>query len=395
MIDTILGDLKVIDVTSMIAGPTSTRFLAELGANVIHVEPPRGDDGRNSGPPFLGRETPIFSATNRSKRSIVLDLKRPEGLEVMRQLVRDADIFVENAMPGGMDKLGLGYDALSELNPRLVYVSISGWGRKGPRAHAPGYDVLIQGYVGAMKQASAELPPQFNGSYIGDPTSPIVAAFATMVALRRREQTGRGGHVTTSLLEAAMDNIATRLVLPEEDPEPGGRASGAVTGGLSVFPCSDGRYAVICAWTDAQFEKLCRLADMPYLLDDPKFGTRVGRAAQGAAINEIIGHWTSARTCAELIDLLERENIPCSPVRPDGLRELLQDPQVIANELAVPVDHPTKGRIWLSAPPFRIDGERGAVRPAPLQGQHTDEILREHGLGDEAIAGLHEQQVIA
>jgi formyl-CoA transferase/CoA:oxalate CoA-transferase len=394
MIDHILSDLKVIDVTSMIAGPTSTRFFAELGANVIHVEPPRGDDGRNSGPKFLGRETPIFSATNRSKRSIVIDLKRPEGLELLRKLARDADIFVENAMPGGMDKLGLGYEALSELNPRLIYVSISGWGRQGPKSHAPGYDVLIQAFVGAMRQPSAEFPPNFNGSYIGDPTAPIVAAFATMVALRRREQTGYGGHITTSLLEAAMDNIATRLVLAEEDHEPEGRAAGSM-GGLSVFPCADGQFAVICAWTDAQFDKLCRLADLPYLLEDPRFGSRVGRGQEGQAINEIISHWTSTLTRAELIELLEDANIPCSPVRQDGLRYLVQDPQVVANELAVPVDHPTKGRMWLSAPPFRIDGERGSVRPAPLQGQHTDEILREHGFGDDVIASLRDQQVIA
>ncbi|MGE0542829.1 MAG: CaiB/BaiF CoA transferase family protein [Dehalococcoidia bacterium] len=395
MLESVLRDLKVIDVTSMIAGPTMTRFFAELGANVIHVEPPRGDDGRNSGSEFLGREAPIFSATNRSKRGIVIDIKTARGREVLCRMVSDADLFVENALPGRMEKLGLGYAELSAINPRLVYVSISGWGTAGPLADAPGYDVLIQAYVGAMRRPNSELPPQFNGSYIGDPTAPVVSAFAAMVALRRREETGRGGHVTTSLLQAALDNISTRMVLPEAEIAAAPRPANSVTGGLSVFPCQAGDYVVICAWTDAQFAKLCQLAQLDHLAGEPAYQNRMGRARDGAALNEVFGHWTSTLRRDELLATLEAAGIPCAPVREDGIRELLDDSQIQANNLLSAVEHPTKGRLWLTSSPFQIDGERGAIRPAPLLGQHTDEILCEHGFASDDIAKLREESVVA
>jgi crotonobetainyl-CoA:carnitine CoA-transferase CaiB-like acyl-CoA transferase len=395
MLDTVLSDLKVIDVTSMIAGPTMTRFFAELGANVIHVEPPRGDDGRNSGSAFLGREAPIFSATNRSKRGIVIDLKQERGRELLRNMTRDADLFVENALPGRMDALGLGYNDLRAINPRLVYVSITGWGDAGPFAHAPGYDVLIQAYVGAMRRPNAELPPQFNGSYIGDPTSPIVSAFAAMVALKRREQTGEGGHVTTSLLQAALDNISTRLVLAEAERELPPASGGGVTGGLGVFPCEGREYVVICAWNDAQFAKLCDISGLEHLSSDPQYQNRMGRVKDGAALNEIFGHWTSTFPRDVLLAKLHAAGIPCAPVRENGMAELLTDPQIMANDLLASVDHPTKGKLWLTGPAFQIDGERGAIRPAPLLGQHTCEILAEHGLSPDEIEELRAASVIA
>jgi formyl-CoA transferase len=299
-------------------------------------------------------------------------------------------------MPGAMAKMGLGYDDLHAINPRLVYVSISGWGTEGPLSHAPGYDVLIQAYVGAMRRGGPEAPPQFNGSYIGDPTSPIICAFAAMVALRRREQTGEGGHITTSLLQAALDNISTRLVLPEAEIGATAPSSGGgVTGGLGVFPCRDGDYVVICAWTDHQFAKFCKLSHLEHLAAEPDYKARAGRARDGAALNEIFGHWTADIARDELIRMLEAEGIPVAPVRENGMVELLNDPQIQANNLLVSVDHPTKGKLWLTSPAFQIDGERGAVRPAPLQGQHTDVILAEHGLADAEVADLRSGGVIA
>ncbi|MEX0683391.1 MAG: CoA transferase [Dehalococcoidia bacterium] len=395
MLESVLSDLKVVDVTSMIAGPTMARFFAELGANVIHVEPPRGDDGRNSGSAYLGREAPIFSASNRSKRGMVVDIKQHEGQRILRRLARDADLFVQNSPPGVMEKYGLGYEDLSRINPALVYVSISAWGAAGPLAASPGYDVLFQGFVGTMRKPSEDLPPHFNGSYGADPTAPMLAAFAAMVALRRRDRTGVGAHVQTSLLEATMDNIATRLVLADAETEIASASPGRALGGLGAFRCLDGDYAVICAWTDAQFQKLCQLADLAHIADEPKYCGREGRIEDGIALNEVLDNWTSTLGRTELVAHLRSEGIPCAPVRGGGMRELIEDPQIQANGLITAIDHPTKGLMWFTSPAYTIDGERAAIRPAPMLGQHTDEVLREHGLSPGEIADLRSGGVVA
>jgi crotonobetainyl-CoA:carnitine CoA-transferase CaiB-like acyl-CoA transferase len=223
------------------------RLFAELGANVIHVEPPYGDDGRNSTTPFLGKEGTIYSVGNRSKRGIVVDIRKPEGRDVLLSLVRDADVFVENMTPGRLDQRGLGYENLRTINPRLVYVSISGWGRSGRLADLPGYDVLVQAFSGAMRQVDETTPPAFAGVMVGDPWAPLFAAFATMVALRDRETSGVGAHVTTSLLQSALHGLGTSLVKAEADQEPVvKKRSVGLPGGSGVFATSDGQFSVIC-----------------------------------------------------------------------------------------------------------------------------------------------------
>ncbi len=388
-----LAGLKVVDLTSMIAGPTMGRLYAEIGADVIHVEPPHGDDGRNSTTPFLGQEGVIYSVSNRSKRGIVINIKTPGGREVLTTLVKNADVFVENMTPGTLDQLGLGYADLCAVNPRIVYVSISGWGSAGPLARTPGYDVIIQAFSGAMRRPAEDMPPML-GAMVGDPTAPLIAAFATMVALRTRDATGRGTYITTSLLQGALHVMSTGMMVAEADTTPPAATPRGLPGGAGVFSTSDGLYSVVCAWTDRQFQRLCQLAGFEHLAADPAHANRLARQQAAQPLNEVFSAWIGSMTRDKLLDILHEAEIPCAPVN-SGLQDLLHDPHVLANQMVTPVDHPTKGRLWQVGTAFEFDGERGAIRPAPLLGQHTDEILREHGFAAGDITRLRAEGAIA
>lgn len=387
-----LTGIKVVDVTTLIAGPTVGRLFGELGADVIHVESPAGDDGRNTTTPFLGAEGTMYSVANRSKRGIVVDIKQAEGRELLRTLVRDADVFVQNQAPGALEALALGPAQLRALNPRLIYVSISAWGAAGPLAKAPGYDLVIQAFSGAMRRPAADQPPIF-GAMVGDPIAPLIAAFATMVALRRRETTGEGAHITTSLLQGALHLLATGLMVAEADTTPPASLPGGVPGGTGVFRTNDGLYSVVCAWNERQFQRLCTAAGLDRFADDPANATRLGRQRAAVALNEAFGAWMAGMTRDQLLATLRACAVPCAPVH-TGMRDLLDDPHMLANRFVAPVDHPTKGRLWQVDTAFELDGERGAVRPAPLLGEHTDAVLREHGFGDDAITALRDAGVV-
>lgn len=382
-----LADLTVIDLTSMIAGPTCGRLFAELGADVIHVEPPAGDDGRNTTTPFLGREGVFHSVANRSKRGITVDYATVAGRDVIYRLVEQADLFIENTRPGMLDDLGLGYQDLSSRNPRLVYVSISGWGREGPLASLPGYDVLIQAFSGAMVFPPGSDEPVFSAALVGDPTSPLLAAFAAMVALRNRETTGRGAHVTTSLLQGALHLLGTANVFPERDQGNTGKVRPGLPGGSGVFATCDGQRSVICAWTDGQFKRLCALADVAHIGDDPAYASRLQRQRAAVELNEVFAAWAARMRQPELLERLQAAGIPCAPVH-RGMAPLLGHEHALANELFVAVDHPDLGILREAGTGFEIDGQRGAIRPAPRQGEHTAEVLAEFGFSDAERAAL-------
>lgn len=389
-----LAGITIIDLTTMIAGPTMGRLLAELGADVIHIEPPYGDDGRNSTTPFLGREGVIYSVSNRSKRGIVVNIKTAEGRAVLTRLVRDADVFVENMTPGTLDALGLGYADLQAINPRLIYVTITGWGQSGPLAHTGGYDVIIQAFAGTMRRPNESMPPML-GSMVGDPTAPLIAALATLTALRGRDALGRGTHITTSLLQGALHlQSATMLVAEGDTSPPVPQAQRGLPGGAGVFPAGDGQYSVICAWTDRQFRRLCGLAGVPQLADDAALQDRLARQRAAAGLNEIFSAWFAGFERDKLLQILRDADIPCAPVN-SGLADMLDDPHVRANEMVVAVEHPEKGRLWQVGAPVEFDGERGAIRPAPTLGQHTDAVLTEYGFSADAIAHLRAAGAIA
>lgn len=388
----LLDDLRVIDLTSMIAGPVCGRMFAELGADVIHVEPPWGDDGRNSTTPFLGREGVLYTVSNRSKRGIVLDTRAPRGRELLLRMLDGADLFIENMRPGVLDARGLGYAPLAERNPGLVYVSISGWGSAGPLAAEPSYDVIIQAFSTAMRRYDDAGPPRLNGSMVGDPSAPLLAAFAAMAALRERERTGRGAHVTTSLLQGALHMMAPRKVVPEDDDGP--PHDRRLPGGAGVFETADGEWTFVCAWNDGQFARLARLAGFPHLAGDPAYATRSLREAAQVELNELFTAWIRPRRRDALLADLRAAGVPCAPVH-GGIDDLMADAHVRANGFVAPVPHPTKGRIWQIGGGFEIDGERGLLRHAPLFGEHTDEVLRELGCSGDEIAALRAEGVVA
>ena len=392
-----LSGVKVVDLTTNIAGPLAARLLAEMGADAIHIEPPWGDDGRNSTTPFLGREGTLYSTCNRSKRGVVIDIKHPEGQEVLRRILADADVFIEATVPGSLEALGLGYEELSKVNPRLVQVSVTGWGVQGPLANEPGYAVLAAAYSGAVRppQREDEVPELKGGG--PDPTAALLGTIGALSGLRKRDLTGKGSLVTTSIFHAAMHLVGSFRVVAEDDDTPPSAPRGdgiAGLGGLGAFETADNKWIYISAWNDRQFKRLCEIADLAYLGESPEYATRLQRSIHGAEVNELLGHWVSTRPLDELVAQLAHEKIPASPMRM-SVEELFDDPQVIGNEMYRPVEHPTKGTLWQLRGMLEVDGDYGRMDPAPLFGEHTDEVLAEAGFSGEEVTALREAGAVA
>lgn len=390
-----LHGIRIVDMTTNIAGPLAARMMAEMGADVIHIEPPWGDDGRNSTTAFLGREGTLYSSCNRSKRGIVVDVKQPAGQEIVRRLIKTADVFLEATVPGSLERIGLEYEALRELHPRLVQVSITGWGSKGPLAREQGYAVLAGAYSGSVRppQRDGEAPELRGGS--ADPTAALLATIGTLGALAKRNVTGEGSLVTTSVFQAAMHLAAAFMIVAEQDMSPSKRDTGMIgaLGGMAPFLTFDNKWIYISAWNDRQFRQLCELAELPHIAADPAFASRLQRTQYGVELNELIGAWVATQIQDKLVDLLRSERIPAAPMRM-ATAELFDDAQVKANEMFVPVDHPEKGRLWQLRNMLEFDGDFGSPFPAPVFGQHTYEILDELGFSEEEAQVMKDAGVV-
>lgn len=368
---TILNGIKIIDLTVMIAGPTATRIMAEMGADVIHVEPHEGDDGRNSSTKFLGKEGTTYSVGNRSKRTITVDIRTAEGQAVMHRLLKDADIFMENTTPGVLERFNLGWEQISKLNPRLIHISGSGWGRSGPRATDGGYEVVIQSFVGAYKIKKEGEVPTGPGLLMGDATGPLLGAMGAMAALRERERTGRGHHITSSVLQGAMHQLATRAPLTDGLPqqEPGHEGSNA------VYQASDSEWVCVAAKSPAEVEAL-RLA--------------VG----GTLTRETVAAFVASRTADDAAQALRDAAVPSITVR-ENVTDLARDEEAHALRLFVRTEHPTKGGLWMIGSHISIDGATLEPRnAAPVQGTNTDEVLLQAGYTPEEIAKMRESLAI-
>lgn len=388
----VLDEIKVIDLAINYAGPTSSTYLADQGAEVIKVERRIvGDTSRRSGnTPFLKLNSYGFMAINRGKRSVTLDITKPQGQEVLRDLARGADVLVENFRPGVMERLGIGYDTLSADNRRLVYGSLTAFGAKGPYAGKAGFDRLAQGLAGAMYRKDSEGRPLPNGIWIADWGAPMLMAFGIMLALFARERTGRGQRVESSLMQAAMAMQFSQLTVVEENPT---LPREGTPPGANSYRCADGVYLNVGVYMPHQFRRLCHLLDLPHLAEDPRVTDPLRRHELDAEVSPIITARLETQPSQVWLDILADADIPCAPIVDRA--HVPYEEQVIANEMMVTIDHPVVGRTHIMGTPVRLSETPSVpLRAAPTLGQHTDEILGELGYSQERIAELRAAEVI-
>jgi formyl-CoA transferase len=358
-------------------------LLADFGADVIKVEPPGGDSTRTM-PGAVGTDSPSFNAVNRGKRSLVLNLKTKEGVDAVRALARTADIFVENYRPGVMETLGLDYPRLSAINPRLIYASISGYGQTGPDRNKGGFDLVAQGVSGIMSVTGEPGgAPVKSGIPLTDLGAGLFATVGILAALESRHRTGRGQQVDTSLLDAGVGLSvweATQYFSGRGIPERLGSAH-RMSAPYQAFRCADG-FITIGGANDRTFHRICDVLGHPEWRDMPEFKTDGMRIRNRADLAARIEAMTAAQPRAHWLELFEANSIPCGPI--NDYSQVFQDPQVIARELVVDVEHPTLGAMKALGSPIKLSATPADVRRrAPLLGEHTNEVLSQTGIGDQ------------
>ena len=386
-----LTDLRVIEFAHIMAGPTCGRMLADMGADVIKVEPVTGGDStRQFMPPDLKGESAAFLMMNRNKRSVSLDLKSEGGLEVARRLVDDADVLIENHRRDTMERLGLGYEVLRERNPGLIYCEISGFGRTGPMAHLGGFDLITQGYSGIMSVTGEGegRPPVKCGPPLTDITAGILAAMGVLAAYIERLKTGRGQRVDTSLFEAGITQSywQTAVALATGDsPGPLGSAH-PMSAPYQAFETSDG-WITVGGTNQTNWLRLVEVVDLSELAEDPRFRGNADRMEYVDELATILGERFKARTTAEWLTLLEGAGVPAGPVASVG--EMLELPQPLAREMVLEVEHSLLGSVRTVGFPVKFSETPGSVRRgAPVLGEHTREVLGELGYTDEQAEDL-------
>ena len=391
-----LAGVRVLDLGRHQAGPTCAMWLGDLGADVIKIEnPDRGEDGRASGPPFFNGESAFFLSANRNKRSLALDIKRPEGQEIFRRLAAEADVVIENFRPGVMDALNIGYERVSAINPRIIYCSISGFGADGPYADRPGLDQIIQGVSGLMSVTGFEGgEPVRVGIPIADLVTGLFGAYGVLAALQARERTGRGQHIQTSLLECMvglMSFQAVRYLNGAGTPPPAGNHH-PINAPYGVFLSKDG-YITLGATGDKRWRKLCEILGTEEWLTDPRFATNGARHENRLLLEDLISEKLQARTSDEWERIFNEAGIPCGPIY--RVDQALEHPQVRHREMVVEREHPTMGTVRLLGVPIKFsETPAGVHRVPPLFAEHTDEILREIGISDEELERLREAGIV-
>ncbi|KVU74394.1 CoA-transferase [Burkholderia ubonensis] len=392
-----LAGVKVLDFSRVLAGPWCAMVLADFGAEVIKVEhPARGDDTRDWGLRIGRTETTYFNSVNRSKRSICLDLQTDEGRRVARELATQADVLIHNFKLGGAEKLGLGYDALAGLNPRLVHCAISGYDRSGPEAGRPGYDLVVQGEAGLMAlNGDANQPPLKFGVAAVDLFTGMYSAQAILAALYERHATGRGRRIEMALFDCGLMITAyygLDALLMEQDPPRYGNAHPSIVP-YGVFDAADGPL-VITVGNNAQFARFCAAIERPDLAADARYRTNLGRSEHRAALLPEIRRELARRPRATLLAALAEAGIPCGEVL--GLHEALTSERARGAGLVTRQPHPVAGGVDVLAPPYRFDGARLPVRGAPpVLGADTDDVLGGWlGLSADDVAKLRAQRVV-
>ncbi|MDW8467633.1 MAG: CoA transferase [Burkholderiales bacterium] len=386
---TALSDLRILDLTRVRAGPTCVRHFADFGADVIKIESTEPED--LGGP----RDGPDFQNLHRNKRSITLNLKSARGREVFARLAKTADVVVENFRPDVKYRLGIDYESLRRLNPRIILASISGFGEDGPYRDRPGFDQIAQGLSGIMSVTGAPGGgPMRVGCAVADVAAGLLAALGILTALHERERSGEGQWVQTNLLQAAiqlLDFQAARYTVAGEIPEQVGNDH-PTSMPTSAYRTADGYMNVAAAGAN-MWRRVCEAIGRMDLYDHPLFRTAEDRAKNRSALNDEINRTLAAKTTAEWVEILNRAGVPCGPIL--RMDEVFADPQVQHLEAAVPVEHPTLGRIRLLGNPVRLSRTPARLATAtPARGVHTDEVLAEIGYSAAEIAALRAEGAI-
>lgn len=369
-----LTGLKVVELARILAGPWAGQTLADLGADVVKVEAPEGDDTRRWGPPFIERggerTAAYFHSCNRGKRSVVADLKTGEGQALVRDLAAGADVLIENFKVGGLAKYGLDYPALADLNPGLVYCSITGFGQTGPYAHRAGYDFIIQGMSGLMSiTGEPDGPPQKVGVAVTDIFTGLYAVTAILAALRQRDATGKGQQIDMSLFDVATAVTANQAMNYLATGTAPGRLGNAHPNLMpyQAFPCADG-WIIIATGNDAQYRRLCDVLGAPDLRDDPGFATNAQRVEARDVLGSLLDDLTRGWTAADLLAACEAAGVPAGPI--NEMDQVFADPQIIDRGMQVAPEGVPGVRIPVTLP----DAPLPASRPAPQLDEHGDEI---------------------
>ena len=373
-----LDDIKVLDLTRVLAGPWCTMTLGDLGAEVWKIEHPQtGDDTRGWRPPEIGGESTYYLCANRNKRSLAIDLKTAEGQELVRELAAKADVLVENMRLGALDRLGLGWDALHRLNPRLIYCSLSGYGRDSPRAADPGYDAVIQAESGLMSiTGTADGEPMKHGVAVTDVVSGMNATQSILAALLMRTRTGEGQFIDIALLDGALAllaNIGSGYLNAGGEPTRYGNSHPTVVP-YGIFEAADGGFMLGCG-NDRQFRATSSALGRPELADDPRFRRNQDRQSNRATLVPLLTGLFAARPAAHWVSLLMAADVPAAMVR--TVPQALTAPEVAGRGLVQTMVHPTVGPISLVASPLRLEGLPGTPRPPPTLGGDTRTVLRE------------------
>lgn len=390
-----LEGVKVLELARTLAGPISGQLLGDLGAEVIKVEQPEiGDESRRFIPPEWNGESCYFLSSNRNKKSITLNLKTEQGRNIIYEMVKDTDILIENFRTGATEKLGIDYQTLKKINPRLIYLSVSGFGRTGPEKYRAGYDLLLQGYSGLMSTTGELGVPYKVGPSIADMSAGVLGALGVLAALLARGRTGEGQFVDCSLLDSQimmLNYLATSYFATGSSPEPMGQAHNSLVP-YQVFKARD-KNIILAVGNDSLWVKLCKAMGWKDLLEIEEYRTNQSRVANREQLVPILSERLGQLTSEDICHKLDQTGVPCGPINSVG--DAVTSPQAVARNMMVEIDHPIVKNLVTPAFPVKLSATPATVRQhPPLLGEHTEEVLTTLGLGKEEIAMMRIDGVI-